>query len=95
MNVDDRMKETLRRVEKSAAGNENILAATIEWLKHMDSKHCTPSNELGVATNLIDWAISTTLCRGELNGELEKLKTLKSETTASMKTLRSGKCIYW
>ena len=37
--IQDQMKETLRLVEKSASGNENILTATIEWLTYMDSKH--------------------------------------------------------
>src|SRR5271156_4635881 len=32
----ERMKETIRTVEKSASGHENILAATKEWLRYMD-----------------------------------------------------------
>ncbi len=87
--IQDRMKETLRLVEKSASGNENILTATIEWLTYMDPKHPPPSDGIGVASQLIDWAAATTVCRDELDANIEKLKLLKSETASTMKTLRT------
>lgn len=88
--IQDRMKETLRLVEKSASGNEIILTATIEWLTYMDPKHPPPSDETSVASQLIDWATATTVCRDELDANIEKLKLLKSENATTMKTLRSG-----
>ena len=87
----ERMKHTLRQVEKSPAGHENILVAVMEWLTHMDSKHCpSADDEIAVACKLIDWAISTSVCRDQLDANIEKLKTLKSENTAAVKALRSG-----
>ena len=88
--IQDQMRETLRLVEKSASGNENILTAIIEWLTYMDPKHLPPSDEIGVASQLIDWATATTVCRDELDANIEKLKLLKSENTTATKTLRSG-----
>ena len=87
--IQDQMKETLRLVEKSASGNENILTATIEWLTYMDPKHPPPSDGIGVASQLIDWAAATTVCRDELDANIEELKLLKSETAGTMKTLRT------
>jgi hypothetical protein len=87
----DRMKDTLRQVEKSPAGSETVLSATIDWLTYMDTKHPPRSDdEIIVASKLIDWAVGTTVCRQDLEANLEKLKTLKSESSAEIKTLRSG-----
>jgi hypothetical protein len=88
----DRMKETIRKIEKSAAGNENIITATIEWLTYMDPKHppSTSDNEIAIACRLIDWAIGTTICREDLESNIEKLRILKSENANTLKTLRTG-----
>jgi hypothetical protein len=87
----ERMTETLRRVEKSVAGSENILAATIEWLNEMDKIHpVSGSDEITVASKLIDWAVGTTVCREEIEANVEKLKSLKAENLAALKTLKTG-----
>jgi hypothetical protein len=87
----ERMKETLRRVEKSIAGSENILAATIEWLNEMDKNHpVSGGDEIIVASKLIDWAVGTTVCREEIEANVGKLKTLKAENLAALKTLKTG-----
>lgn len=88
----DRMRETLRKIEKSPAGNGNIITTTVEWLRYMDSKNIVSEDvdEIGVASRLIDWAVTTTICREDLDSNVEKLKILKSENTATIKTLRSG-----
>jgi hypothetical protein len=56
----------------------------------MDPKNPPQSDEIGVASQLIDWATATTVCRDELDVNIEKLKLLKSEHNTTMKTLRSG-----
>jgi hypothetical protein len=94
----DRTKETLRKVEKSAAGDQGILnndifMATVLWLTYMDPHHCPDAykaDEIEVASKLIDWAACTTICREDLDAKIEKLKFLKSENAATVKTLRSG-----
>ena len=85
------LKDTIRQIEKSAAGDEKILTAVVEWLRYVDTKKTPENDEMGVACILIDWAIGTALCRDELDADLEKLKALKSENAATLKTLRSGK----
>jgi hypothetical protein len=91
----DRLKDTLRQIEKSPAGSENILNAAIQWLGYMDNKYSSPENdEMDVACGLIDWAICTTICRDELDADIEKLKTLKAENTAALKTLRTGNFLF-
>jgi hypothetical protein len=88
----ERMRDTIRQVEKSTSGDENILAATIQWLKYMDPKYsAAEADEIGVASKLIDWAVGTSICRDELDSNIEKLKALKSENLATLKTLRSGR----
>lgn len=84
------MKETLRKVEKSTAGHENVLIATKEWLATMGDK-LVPDTEMQIACKLIDWAVGTSVCRNDMESDIEKLRILKSETTAAMKTLRTGK----
>ena len=87
----ERMKETIRTIEKCASGHENILAATREWLKYMDPKHPPrEDDEIFVASKLIDWALCTAVCRDELETNVETLKTLQKETLAEQKTLRIG-----
>lgn len=83
------MKETLKKVEKSAAGHENILLATRDWLATMGDKLASET-EMEVACKLIDWAIGTSVCRNEMDSDIEKLKTLKSENIAAIKALRTG-----
>lgn len=89
------MKETLRKVEKSSSGSEISLNAIIEWLQFMDPKHEVPQTEVGVACKLIDWAIGTFTCRAELDANVEKLKTLKSDHAANIKTLKTGIFLFW
>jgi hypothetical protein len=92
----DYMKETLKKIEKSSAGHEIILATAKEWLVHMDDKTTlppdtgSPEEEMSVASKLIDWAIGTATCRDDLDSNIEKLKSLKSENTATGKQLRTG-----
>jgi hypothetical protein len=88
----ERMKETIRAVEKSASGHENILAAAIEWLKFMDPKHPPQDDddEIAVASKLIGWAICTSTCRDELDKNIEALKTLQKENLATVKTMKTG-----
>jgi hypothetical protein len=87
----ERMKETIRTIEKCASGHENILATTREWLKYMDPKHPPrEGDEIFVASKLIDWALCTTVCRDELETNVETLKTLQKENLAAQKTLRTG-----
>jgi hypothetical protein len=87
----ERMKETLKRVEKSGSGSENVLAATVEWLNEMDAKHpVSEDDEIVVACKLIDWAVGTTVCREEIDANVEKLKTLKSDNLAAVKTMKAG-----
>lgn len=83
------MKETLKKVEKSTAGHENILLATRDWLATMGDK-LVPETEMEVACKLIDWAVGTSVCRNEMESDIEKLKPLKSENVAALKTLRTG-----
>jgi hypothetical protein len=90
----ERMKDTLKRVEKSVAGSENILAAATEWLNEMDKNHpVQETDEITVASKLIDWAVGTTVCREEIDANVEKLKTLKAENLAAVKTLKTGTCV--
>lgn len=84
---EERMKQTLKLVEKSPAGHENILKAVVEWLT-MDPKHIPKADEAAAASKLIDRAIGTSVCRDELDAQIEKLKTLKSENSATAKALR-------
>jgi|SRR5271156_1936034 len=84
------MKETLRKVEKSSSGSEISLNAIVEWLQFMDPKHDVPNNEIRIACKLIDWAIGTFTCRSELETNVEKLKTIKSDHAANIKTLKTG-----
>jgi hypothetical protein len=83
------MKETLKKVEKTSAGNENILSTTRDWLATMGDK-IVPETDMEVACKLIDWAVGTSVCRTEMDSDIEKLRLLKSENTAAMKTLRTG-----
>jgi hypothetical protein len=85
----DLMKETLKKVEKSTAGHKNILLATRDWLATMGDK-LVPETEMEVACRLIDWAVGTSVCRNEMDSDIEKLKTLKSENVTAIKTLRTG-----
>ena len=87
----NRIKDTLRQIEKSPAGSDSIFTAALEWLDYMDST-CPPpdGNQVAVASKMIDWAIGTIVCRDELDIDFEKLKTLKSENTAAIKKLKSG-----
>jgi hypothetical protein len=86
-------KEILRKIEKSRADDDQLLAAAIQWLAYMDQRN-PPSDmeaqETGIASKLIDWAVTTPLCREELDSNIEKLKTLKSETTATLRKLKIG-----
>lgn len=92
----ERMKQTLKRVEKSGAGSENVLGATVEWLNEMDPKHpISGDDEIVVACKLIDWAVATTVCREEMDANVEKLRTLKSENLAAVKTLKAGMALYF
>jgi hypothetical protein len=87
----ERMTETLKRVEKSGGDIEKILAAAIEWLNEMDKSHpMSEVDEITVASKLIDWAVGTTICREEIEANVEKLKTLKAENVAAVKTLKTG-----
>jgi len=89
--VQERMKETIRTIEKCASGHENILAATREWLMYMDPKHPpAEGDEILVASKLIDLALCTSVCRDELDNNVEALKTLQKENLATQKTLRTG-----
>jgi hypothetical protein len=88
----DRMKETIRTIEKCASGHENILAAATEWLKYMDPKHLpAEDNEIAVASKLVDWASCTSTCREEFDNNIEALKTLQKENLATVKTIKTGK----
>jgi hypothetical protein len=93
----DLIKETIRKIEKSAAGNKVIKEAVMEWLAYMDPKVMSQlegkgkeADDIHLAAILIDWAISSTTCRNEMETNLETLRILKNENTASLKTLRTG-----
>ena len=83
------MKETLKKIEKASAGHENVLAATMEWLGTMGDKY-VPETEMEVACSLIDWAVGTSVCRDDMESDVEKLRILKSENAAAIKALRTG-----
>lgn len=89
----ERMKDTLKKIEKSPAGHENVLAATMEWLGTMGNKK-VPETEIKVACTLIDWAVGTSVCRDDMESDVEKLRILKSENAAAIKALRTGIPIY-
>jgi hypothetical protein len=84
------IKEIIRKIEKSPAGEEGIILAAKEWLGTVDSRNADEIDEITTASRLIDHAITTTTCRAELDVNLEKLKTLKSEHTAALKSLRQS-----
>jgi len=87
----ERMRETIRAIEKCASGHENILAIAKEWLRYMDPKHPpVEGDEILVASKLIDWALCTSVCRDELDQNVEALKTLQKDNVSTVKTLRTG-----
>lgn len=86
-------KETLQKIEKSKAASDQFLVAAVEWLDYMDQRNHSldvEANEIGIASKLIDWAVTTPMCREDLDINIEKLKTLKSETTATLRKLKIG-----
>jgi hypothetical protein len=83
------INETIRMVEKSAAGSDVILQAITFWLRDMDPKSVVEEWD-EVACGLIDWAIITRTCREEMEFDQEKLKGLKGEYTTKVKQLRLG-----
>lgn len=87
------MKDTLKKIEKSPAGHENVLAATVEWLTAMGDTYIQET-EMEIACKLIDWAAGTTVCRDDMESDIEKLRILKSENVTAIKALRTGICIH-
>jgi hypothetical protein len=81
--------EAIKTVEKSAAANEKIRNAVVEWLNYMDNKP-PPEDEIGLANKLMDWALITPILRNELENHATILKTFKSETTTTLKSMLSS-----
>ena len=77
-------------MEKSPAGDEMIPFAAKEWLSHIDSRSTDDATDLMIASRLIDHAIMTATCREEMDSNLEKLKSVKTEYTATVKSLRQS-----
>jgi len=92
----DHIKETIRIIEKSAAGSKVIQESVIDWLSFMDEKMMSQVDREGevddvfLAAILIDWAVSSMTCREEMEVNIESLRVLKSEISATLKTLRTG-----
>lgn len=92
----DQIKETMRKIDKSAAGSEIIQKSVIEWLTFMDPRVMAKIDvkkgvdDMVLATMLIDRAISSATCREEMENNLEALRLLKSANTAAAKALRTG-----
>jgi hypothetical protein len=83
----NRVKESIRKIEKSSAGDENILVVVREWLEN-DTHLPEDANDLVIASHLINSAAMTSVCREDLEANFEKLKSLKFEHTAYVKQLR-------
>ena len=92
----DHIKETIRIIEKSAVGSKVIQESVIDWLSFMDEKMMSQVDREGevddvfLAAILIDWAVSSMTCREEMEVNIESLRVLKSEISATLKTLRTG-----
>jgi len=92
----DRIKEMIRVIEKSAAGSKVIQESVIEWLSFMDGKVMSQIDGEGevddvfLAAILVDWAVSSATCREEMEANLESLRVVKIENAAALKTLRTG-----
>jgi len=92
----DRIKETIRIIEKSAAGSKVIQESVNDWLVFMDEKFMSQLDgerevdDVFLGAILIDWAVSSVTCREEMEVNIESLRVLKSENAATLKTLRIG-----
>jgi hypothetical protein len=86
---DNKINETIRRVEKAASGSPIVLDATVFWLRDMDPKSAVEEWS-DVACAMIDWAIGSSTCRGQMESDQDSLKSLKAEYTAAVKQLRIG-----